>query len=271
MMIRGAKSEDKPFIEEIARLTWGGEDYLARVFDDWVKDGNFYVLELDGRVIGTAKLTLLPGKVGWLEGLRVHPDYRGRGYGRLIHNFMLDLGRRLAEEGKIEALEFATYFLNRESISLAEKTGFHLKAKFFVFGVKTKSFEPEEPERVEPTMTDLTLGTIPVGWRFVRRTEEVLKWIKKNVELYDINGFRFLVSKRGNTFTPLDVGLATLKVMLPAMAWVSKERGREDFEVMLPSGVKPLLPGLQRLGLYLWDETEEPNVLVFRKGLAKVV
>jgi len=31
--------------------------------------------------------------------------------------------------------------------------------------------------------------------------------------------------------------------------------------------VKPLLPGLKRLGLLLWDEKEKPNVLVFRKRL----
>ena len=87
----------------------------------------------------------------------------------------------------------------------------------------------------------------------------------RNAEVYDINGFRFLVSKNGTTFTPLDVGLATLKAMLPAMAWVTEKRGEKSFDVMLPSGVKPLLPGLKRLGLYLWDETEEPNVLAFRK------
>ncbi|NJD99705.1 GNAT family N-acetyltransferase [Thermococcus sp. LS1] len=267
MIVREALPEDRPFIEEIAKLTWEGEDYLARVFDEWLKDGGFYVLEMDGKVIGTAKLTLLPGKVGWLEGLRVHPDYRGRGYGWKLHYFMLQLGERLAREGRIDALEFATYFLNRESIAMAERTGFHVKAKFFVFGTKTENFELEEPERVEPTMSDLTLGLIPVGWRFVRRSEEALKWIKLNAELYDFNGFRFLAPKEGETFTPLDVGLATLKAMLPAMAWVAMERERESFDVMLPSGVKPLLPGLKRLGLLLWDETEEPNVLVFRKRL----
>ena len=63
-IIRLVRKEDKPFIEEIARLTWEGEDYLARVFDSWVKDGNFYVLELEGKVVGTAKLTILPDKVG---------------------------------------------------------------------------------------------------------------------------------------------------------------------------------------------------------------
>ncbi|WP_099212001.1 GNAT family N-acetyltransferase [Thermococcus henrietii] len=266
MLIREARPEDRPFIEEIARLTWDGEDYLARVFDEWLGD-NFYVLELDGRVIGTAKLTVLPGKVGWLEGLRVHPEYRGRGYGRLLHDFLLELGERLAEEGKIGALKFATYFLNRGSVSMAQKTGFHVKAKFFVFGAKTEGFQPEKPEKIEPELSDLTLGLIPVGWRFVGRSEEALEWIRENAHFYDFNGFRFLVSKKGATFTPLDVGLATLKAMLPAIAWVAEERGRESFDVMLPSGIKPLLPGLRRLGLTLWDETEEPNVLVFRKRL----
>ena len=266
-LIREAKPEDRPFIEEIARLTWGGEDYLSRVFDEWLKEGGFYVLEADGKVVGTAKLTLLPRKVGWLEGLRVHPNYRGRGYGRKLHDFMLQFGERLAGGGKIEALEFATYFLNRESISMAQKTGFHIKAKFFVFGAKTRDFQPEKPKKIEPELSDLTLGLIPVGWRFVRRSEGALEWIRKNAELYDFNGFRFLVARKLETFTPLDVGLATLKAVLPAMAWVARERGSGEFDVMLPSGVKPLLPGLKRLGLFLWDETEEPNVLVFRKKL----
>lgn len=265
-IIREARPEDRPFIEEIARMTWGGEDYLARVFDEWLGD-NFYVLELDGKVIGTAKLTLLPGEVGWLEGLRVHRDYRGKGYGRMLHDFMLELGKKLALEGRIEALEFATYFLNRESIAMARKTGFHLRAKFFVLGARSGDFEPEEPERVEPTLEDLPFGLIPVGWRFVRRGEDALEWIRKNAEFYDLNGFRFLVSKGGTTFTSLDTGPATLRAMLPGMSWVARERGKEEFDVMLPSGLRPVLPGLKRLGLFLWDETEEPNVLVFRKGM----
>ena len=72
-IIRLARKEDKPFIEEIARLTWEGEDYLARVFDSWVKDGNFYVLELEGKVVGTAKLAILPDKLVGLKVLEFTP------------------------------------------------------------------------------------------------------------------------------------------------------------------------------------------------------
>ncbi|ASJ07564.1 GNAT family N-acetyltransferase [Thermococcus pacificus] len=266
-IIREARPEDRPFIKEIARLTWGGEDYLARVFDDWVKDGNFYVLELEGKVIGTAKLTLLPGKVGWLEGLRVHPDYRGRGYGRMIQNFMIDLGRRLAEQGKIEALEFATYFLNRESIAMARKDGFSVMARFFNLGARVEDFQPEKPNPVELGMNDLTLGIIPLGWKFVHRSEEALEWLREKGEAYEVNDFKFLATRDGATFTPLSTGLGCIRAMLPAMAWVAREKGREEFDLMLPGGMKPVLPGLRRLGLFLWDETDEPNVLVFRKKL----
>ncbi|WP_010477519.1 GNAT family N-acetyltransferase [Thermococcus zilligii] len=269
--MREARPEDRPFIEEIARLTWGGEDYLAKVFDEWVKDGNFYVLELEGKVVGTAKLTFLPCKVGWLEGLRVHPDYRGRGFGRFIQNFMLDLGKKLAEEGKIEALELATYFLNKESLAMVRKDGFSVMARFFNLGGKVEHFSPEEPGPVELGMEDLTPGIIPLGWKFVHRSEEALEWLRENGEAYEVNGLKFLATRGGATFTPLSTGLGCIRAMLPAMAWVAGEKGREEFDLMLPEGMKPALPGLKKMGLFLWDETEEPNVLVFRKGLVKVV
>lgn len=208
-IIREAQPEDKPFIEEISRLTWEGNDYLAHVFDDWIKDGNFYVLELDGKVIGTVKLTLLLNRVGgWMEGIRVHPYYRGRGgFGRMLHNFIVQRGgKALADEGKIDALEFSTYIQFKEPITMAEKDGFWIKARFFVASASVENFEPEEPMRIEPEMEDLTLGLIPIGWRFVKRNEDTLDWIKRNAEVYDHNGLRFIGSKGGTTFAPLDPG-----------------------------------------------------------------
>ncbi|WP_297417240.1 GNAT family N-acetyltransferase [Thermococcus sp.] len=265
-IIREAKPRDKPFIEEISRLTWGGEDYLARIFDEWVKDGNFYVLEVDGKVIGTAKLTILPGKVGWIEGLRVHPDYRGRGYGRMIHNFILNLGKKLAEKEVIEALEFATYFLNRESVSMAEKTGFHVRAKFFVMSAPAGE-TLEEPSVVEPSINDVTLGTFPVGWRFLHRCDETVEWLRKNAVLYELNGLRFIGPKGGATFTALDPGPAVLRELMPAMGWVARELSLDGFDVMIPSAMGAVLPGLRRVGFELWDDKDEPNVLVFRKKI----
>ncbi len=263
-IIREAKPEDRPFIEEIARLTWEGRDYLAKVFDKWLGD-NFYVLELEGKVIGTVKLTLMPGKIGWLEGFRVHPDYRGKGYGRLLHMFMIDLGKALAERGILRALEFATYFLNKISIGLAEKTGFRIRTKFFDLSVRTERFEAKRPEEADLSFEDLTLDIIPIGWHFVERCEEALNWIKERAEVYIIGNVKFLASKEGASFTPLSLSLTSIKLMLPAMAWIAKRRGRESFSVMLPEGIKPILPELKALGLHSWEDKDVPNVIVFRK------
>ncbi len=185
----------------------------------------------------------------------------------MLHNFIVERGgKELAEEGKIDALEFATYFLNRESIAMAKKDGFKVLARFLNLAAKVKDFEPVEPEPAELTMEDLTLGIIPLGWKFVHRSEEALEWLRRKAEVYEIAGFKFLVEKGRTTFTPLSFGLGCIKAMLPAMAWVAKDRD-EAFDLMLPASMMPVLPGLKRLGLSLWDETDEPNVLVFRKDL----
>jgi len=79
MPIREARPEDKPFIEEMASLTRGGADYLARVFDEWLEDGGFYALEVDGRVIGTAKLTLSCPERWAGRGAEGSPGLQGQG------------------------------------------------------------------------------------------------------------------------------------------------------------------------------------------------
>jgi len=88
---------------------------------------------------------------------------------------------------------------------------------------------------------------------------------QKNAELYDLNGLRFLVPMELETFTPLDVGLIKIKATLPTMAWVARERGREEFEVMLPSGVESRSINIKSLNIR--NETEESNVWVFRNRL----
>ena len=52
-------------IEETGKIIWEGHDHLPRAFHEWFKDGNFFVIDVDGKVVASAKLTLLPYGVGW--------------------------------------------------------------------------------------------------------------------------------------------------------------------------------------------------------------
>lgn len=267
-IIREAKPEDKPFIEEIARLTWGGEDYLARVFDEWVRDGNFYVLELEGKVIGTAKLTLLPKRVGWMEGLRVHPDYRGRGFGRMLHNFIVSKGKELAEEGKIDALEFATYFLNRESIAMAKKNGFKIVKRYYIMGKAVEEIKPSKPS--DSTIASLEEFEyekyIPVGWKFVHKVPEALEWLKEKAIIKECNGAKFMMPKDSESaFVPFRLSKSYVEQLLPCMAQEALNANQKYIEIMVPEERKELLEPLKELGFEVWDNPKEPNVLVFRR------
>ncbi|MDK2945777.1 MAG: hypothetical protein PWQ85_541 [Geotoga sp.] len=73
MILRKALIDDRDDINKISEVTWEGHDYLKNIFDKWIneKDSDFSVLEKDGKVIGTIKLTYLQNREYWLEGLRI--------------------------------------------------------------------------------------------------------------------------------------------------------------------------------------------------------
>lgn len=106
---------------DICATVWEGEDYLPRYFDRWVaaEGGQFTALELDGRVVALAKLTRLAQGEYWLEGIRVHGAYRGRGLAAALHDYHLALWRRYGEPGVLRLLTGEASI-----IKLCERTGF---------------------------------------------------------------------------------------------------------------------------------------------------
>ena len=84
--IRKAAEADKAPILEICKNIWNGHDYLPGIWDDWLaeKEGRLIVATVKGRTVGVAHASLQTPDVAWLEGVRVHEQYRGLGIaGRL--------------------------------------------------------------------------------------------------------------------------------------------------------------------------------------------
>ena len=83
---------------EAAGAAGAAEAAFARIERD--PGSRVYVLELDGRVIGCAQLTVIPGLArrgltrGLVEAVRVASDLRGRGHGRAFLRQLADLARR---------------------------------------------------------------------------------------------------------------------------------------------------------------------------------
>lgn len=96
--VRKAADRDKSPILEICRKIWDGGDYVPRVWDDWIRDkkGHLVVATVGTTPVAVAHAYLQSPDVAWLEGVRVHEQYRGIGIaGRLNH----DLASWAAAEG----------------------------------------------------------------------------------------------------------------------------------------------------------------------------
>jgi GNAT superfamily N-acetyltransferase len=132
--IRLAIPADRDAIEYIASKTWDGHDYLPRVFDDWLQDRNgaFNVMTYRGQVVALSKVSKLGDGEWWLEGLRVHPDYQGRGLARIMHHYCVTQARQMGDG----VVRFATSGRNEAVLKLAAETGFRLAGEYVAYEIQ---------------------------------------------------------------------------------------------------------------------------------------
>lgn len=126
--IRKAKPSDKTPILEISNEIWGGHDYLPKVWDGWVADkkARFIVATVNGRTVGCARASLQTNDVAWLEGVRVHEEYRGLGIAGKLNHSLVEWARR--KGAKVARL--STGSGNRASREHLTKIGFPLMQTF---------------------------------------------------------------------------------------------------------------------------------------------
>lgn len=60
-VIRPVSACDLEALDAISAATWDGEDYLSDVALRWMDEGGFFAGEYEGRVVGCAKLSRMPG------------------------------------------------------------------------------------------------------------------------------------------------------------------------------------------------------------------
>ena len=90
--VRAAQASDKDTILAFCTNTWDWGDYIDRVWDEWLVDaqGKLFVAVTDGQPTGVAHLRMVNATDAWLEGLRVHPDYRQQGIATSLNMAMLE-------------------------------------------------------------------------------------------------------------------------------------------------------------------------------------
>lgn len=184
--VRRARPADREPILEMSKHIWGGHDYMPLVWDRWLaeKSGALLTVTINGRPVGTSKVSLLaPGEV-WLEGLRLHPEFHGRGLSRRIHRATFREAARLNPK----TVRYSTWIGNEASRRIAEKNDFWQIARTGWMWGKAGKCSPIKGRRAagdeindvvsfvrQSSCFKTTNGVAGVGWTFPELTRRRIR------------------------------------------------------------------------------------------------
>jgi hypothetical protein len=129
------------------------------VFDQWVQDSNgkLLVATIDRQPVGILHAVFLGNGVAWLEGMRVHPDFRRRGIGTAT-----DIeARQMAREHGCRVARLATSTKNIAAQKTLDTEGYHRAALF-------NEWETEPAQEGFPALrvgTETDLANSLTQWR----------------------------------------------------------------------------------------------------------
>lgn len=200
--IRPALLEDLEQVREFTKSTFSWGDYLPGVWARWVasRRGNLLVAELEGQVVGTTRVSYLGNGEAWLEGVRVHADYRERG----IASQLIAHAHGRARRHKSNVIRLETGARNFSAQRVFRRFGYRHVLGYAGFIGQARNVEPEGVRLAKPAdakacwelwahswLRRASRGIVPAvfGWRW---------WEYSTVRLAsDIRAKRVWVSPRG--------------------------------------------------------------------------
>ncbi|MEM4057729.1 MAG: GNAT family N-acetyltransferase [Thermoplasmata archaeon] len=207
--IRNATMRDKPRILEFCKNTWQGmkgledtqHDYIAFVYDAWVRKKSMITAEIDHRPV--AILNVNPYKDGsaWLEGMRVDPEYRRKGIASMLTSYVLE---------KYPKVRLSIFDWNEPSKKLAETLGAKMIDTYIFINLDDFKYKTENckfakvPERIF-ALTDYGKKPVFVDWNYFYPDLETIKTlVNKRCILEDYNGFGFVLRSKEDVSLIID-------------------------------------------------------------------
>jgi RimJ/RimL family protein N-acetyltransferase len=195
--IRELTIDDKDKVDSVCETVWSGNDYVPRIFPEWIENPRAQTIGLfEGEELvafGNIE-NVCDADIAWVQGLRVKDGHREKGYATTVTNTLVDIAKDLG----IEHLWYATSSRNESSIRVAEKCGFQKVAKTGYFRVykpypahprPSMSIVPLQvtPERLYELLTvnpDLVESELfPLAWHFDFKSKEGLTRLLQNAEV----------------------------------------------------------------------------------------
>lgn len=143
----------------MSKKIWGGHDYLPEVWDDWVADkkARFIVATVKGKTVACARASLQTNSVAWLEGVRVHEEYRGFGIAGKLNHSLVEWARRKG----VRVARLSTGSSNRASREHLAKIGFPLMQTF-------QRLESSKGVRAKPAGVTTPRGSAKTLWNWLK-------------------------------------------------------------------------------------------------------
>lgn len=220
--------DDYNDILDISKNIWEGTDYLPQVFHKWVdeKKGCFLGLIENNKVVAVGKYTVFPDNQGWLEGLRVHIDYRGKKYARAISDKLFNMAKEDLENNEITKIGMCTHKDTLASIKMMQEKNFRIEKKCILLfknfdSIKNKTIELND-FKVESwnisydEFKDLNYfksngNLLSTGFVFMDMCKEVYDDLVENNCLVKINNYKGIIKlKASPTFICIDENIDSI-------------------------------------------------------------
>lgn len=129
--IRKALASDRETILAFCTQTWEWGDYIDLTWEEWLLNpaGQLLVATSANEPIGVVHLEMLDQTEAWLEGLRVNPEYRQQGIGRLLSEAAMGV----AMQRGATTVRLAAASHNTASIALSESMHMHRVGDFSLY------------------------------------------------------------------------------------------------------------------------------------------
>lgn len=151
IVVRQARHDDREAVVEFTQDTWPelGGDYIPRVFEEWVEtDGptqRTVIAVVDGDPVGICQGVILSEHEAWAQGMRVAPDYRGKGISPALTEAVFEWA---ADRGATVCRNMV-FSWNAAGLGQSRSMGFEPTAEF-------RWVEPEPDETADPALDVLT-------------------------------------------------------------------------------------------------------------------
>jgi GNAT superfamily N-acetyltransferase len=222
---------DKKTVLAFCRSTFSWGDYIHHVWDDWIDEKNFFVLcENKYPVAICHGFIITNAKLAWIEGIRVHPNYRQKGYAKKL----VAKVENVAKKNGCKLTAMIIESKNFKSLKLAAKLHYYKNKIWNYYYLAPKKYrsaniqQPKSAKEITKYFTDAEFYIR--SWRWLPLDTKAISLL--------IRDKKVIISKDQNRIDSL--GIITEsdhfeKTMMLTLLYATK------------SGIKKILPYIQNL------------------------